>query len=165
MEDIWAFREQYLAERMELLSLANIKYILSFNKLSSRKLKLLSDQDYYLYENLGAYPRAQVGNGTADIIKYEPQRVEIEVRVAEDDALVLADNYYPGWRAFVNGKETRIDRANYLFRSVSVPRGEHRVLFVYDPLSVKIGAGISLASLIGLAGTALFIFLRRKTLV
>lgn len=47
--------------------------------------------------------------------------------------LVLADTHYAGWRAFVNGAETPIIRANLAFRAIALPEGTHSVEFAYQP--------------------------------
>jgi hypothetical protein len=70
--------------------------------------------------------------------------VHVRARAANGGFLVLADPYYPGWRAFVDGVEVDIVRANYLFRAVPLPPGEHEVGFVYDPSSLRVGAVITL---------------------
>lgn len=47
--------------------------------------------------------------------------------------VVLADQYYPGWKAYIDGEETTILRTNIVSRGVVVPRGRHEVLFAYRP--------------------------------
>jgi uncharacterized membrane protein YfhO len=61
----------------------------------------------------------------------------------------LSDTYFPGWRVFVDGKEEKIYRADYNFRAVPISAGKHRVEFVYDPLSFKMGAIITFLGIIG----------------
>jgi len=78
--------------------------------------------------------------------------VTVRVETNQPGWLVLNDTYYPGWRAAVDGQPAEILRANALARAVAVPAGEHRVEFVYDPLSVKIGALVSLVTLCVIAG-------------
>ena len=64
---------------------------------------------------------------------------------------MLLDSYYPGWRAYVDGKQAEILRANYAFRAVRVPAGKHRVEFVYRPRSFYAGLSVtSVALLIGI---------------
>jgi hypothetical protein len=79
-------------------------------------------------------------------------RVLIEANLNAPGLLVLADAFYPGWKCFVDGKENKIYRANYVLRAVFVPSGKHTVEFKYDPWSFKIGAIISLLTLIVLVG-------------
>jgi hypothetical protein len=66
--------------------------------------------------------------------------------------LFVSDSYYPGWKAYVDGQETKIYRANYTFRAVFVPEGEHEIKFLFQPQSFKIGAGISIFILVVLIG-------------
>ena len=75
--------------------------------------------------------------------------------------LFLSDNFYPGWRAFVDNQPTKIYRANYTFRAVFLPKGEHEIRFIYDPKSFKIGVLISFTSFLLLSALTL-ISLRKK---
>jgi hypothetical protein len=65
--------------------------------------------------------------------------IELDVRFAAAGLLVLHDNMYPGWSAQVDGREVGIQRANYCFRAVPVPAGEHRVTFAFSPPSLWVG--------------------------
>ena len=94
------------------------------------------------------------------IINHSPNKVTIEAYLAQPGLLVLGDIYYPGWKAFVDGKESKIYPANYVMRGVVLPEGRHIVEFRYDPLSFKIGAVITLLSLVLIAG--LFVWDLRK---
>ncbi len=83
----------------------------------------------------------------ADIVSHEAERVAIRTNAAESRLLVLTDTFFPGWKAYVDGAETRILRANYLFRALVVPPGPHEVVFEYRPASFRAGLGISGISL------------------
>lgn len=89
----------------------------------------------------------QFGEGIAEIISYKAAEVIIKTKSNEPKLLFLSDNYYPGWKAKVDGDETEILRADYTFRAVPLTPGEHLVRFYYDPLSFKAGLLISLAGL------------------
>ncbi len=60
----------------------------------------------------------------------------------------VSDAYYPGWKAFVDGKETKIYKADFAFRAIKIPKGEHEIKMVYEPQSFYLGLKISLATLI-----------------
>ena len=89
--------------------------------------------------------RADVA-GNANIIDYGNRSVTIKASANGAGILVLADSYYPGWQAFVDGRESKILRANYFFRGVELPAGEHEVRFEYDPWSFTLGLWISLVT-------------------
>ena len=108
-------------------------------------------------------PAGALAGDEVEVLSYEPERIVISANLAEEGYLVLTDAYYPGWRALTDGLETPIYRANLLFRAVYLPAGQHRVEFIYDPTSFKLGAAISLTALLGLAaGLAVLTGRRRK---
>ncbi len=80
--------------------------------------------------------------GEARIVDYQPQSVEIAA--TGPGVLVLADSWYPGWRATVEpggaaggaggaAQEVPILRADLLFRAVVVSAGAHTIRFRFDP--------------------------------
>ena len=85
------------------------------------------------------------------IIEHQPNRVDLEAKMENDGFLVLSDTYYPGWKAYVNGKQVEIYLTNYLLRSLYLRKGTHQIRFVYTPLPLKAGVGISLLTLLGVA--------------
>lgn len=58
--------------------------------------------------------------------------------------LVLSEINYPGWKAYDNGKEIEIYKANLILRSIYLDKGNHNIIFTYSPDSYKVGAIISL---------------------
>ena len=77
------------------------------------------------------------------IEEYSPNNVVIQTELKEPGILILSDSFHPDWKAFVNGKETKIFRTDYLIRSVFLPAGVHEVRFVFAPFSFYAGLGIS----------------------
>jgi hypothetical protein len=86
-------------------------------------------------------------SGQARIVEYGPNRVEIEYSADRACFLYLGDTFYPGWRAYIDGSRTPVLRANLAFRALSVPKGAHRVLFEYFPLSFYYGLALTLAGI------------------
>ncbi|MFL6257147.1 MAG: YfhO family protein, partial [Pyrinomonadaceae bacterium] len=93
----------------------------------------------------GAAPASSsTQGGSAEVVRYEPNRVDVKTKAVVPSLLVLAENHYPGWRAYLDGQAVGVLRVNYNQRGVQVPAGEHEVRFVYRPKSVLFGAVVSL---------------------
>lgn len=85
-------------------------------------------------------------NASTDISSYSENSVTIRTRTNNPAVLVLTDNYYPGWKAIIDSRQTPIYRTNYTLRGIFVPKGDHLVTFMYAPESSIYGILISLAS-------------------
>jgi hypothetical protein len=99
---------------------------------------------------------------TAAITAYATDEVTITADCAARCLLVLTDLHYPGWRAYVDNRQTPVHRVNTLFRGVYLEPGAHRVVYRYEPLSVRVGAWMVLAAL-GIAMAAPRLERRRPT--
>ena len=94
-------------------------------------------------------PTCESARDSVTVVQYAPSRVALHANLTCDSMVVLADTYYPGWNATVDGKIAKIYEVDLAFRGVLVPNGEHDVVFRYQPRSVYLGAGLTLAGLIG----------------
>ncbi len=74
--------------------------------------------------------------GSADILSWSSDRVEIEVQSDQPGIVVVHEAYYPGWVAEIDGVPARILRTNVLFRGVEVSEGRHVVVFRFEPFSL-----------------------------
>lgn len=99
------------------------------------------------------------GDWDATITRYSANEMEIRATSRYDGFLVISDTYYPGWQAWVDKVEHPVMRANYDFRAVFLPRGQHSVVFKFKPSSLKAGLAISLSGLflVGFIGLILYI--------
>lgn len=77
--------------------------------------------------------------------------------------LLVAENWYPGWSATVDGKQVATLRANYAMLSVPLPAGAKQVELVYATPGYASGKLISLAALVGAVGLVGVGRLRRRT--
>lgn len=98
----------------------------------------------------------------AEVVSYEPDRVEVRVDAPGSGWLVLSDRDFPGWKAWVDGNETEIHRANVLVRAVRVEAGRHQVVFEYRPRSVLLGALLSGPGWMVFAGALVVRWRRRR---
>lgn len=83
---------------------------------------------------------------SANIVEDKRNRVVIETSNDQRGLLVLSDNFYPGWRAYIDGTQVNVLRANHTMRAVSVPAGRHMVLFAFMPASFFVSMYVSLAA-------------------
>ncbi len=143
------------AVKTNLDSLPRAYIVSNFEILTDQKsiLKRLFDKtfDYRKKVILEEKPKLQLkdsvlSNEELSIKQYKENIVSITTSTASNSLLVLSDNYYPGWKAYVDGKETQIYRTNYTFRSVVLPKGEHIVGFKYEPKSFQVGVSLSILS-------------------
>jgi hypothetical protein len=82
----------------------------------------------------------------ANITFYSPNKITIEANLEEPGILFMSEIWQPDWKAKDNGAKTEIYRANYIFRSIYVPAGYHRIEMYYDPSLFKIGLILSLTT-------------------
>jgi hypothetical protein len=86
--------------------------------------------------------------GTVTMVQCGNQRVLARVSCDQPALVLLADTYYPGWRAFIDKTPTTIYRADYVLRAVVVPAGQHDVEFRFEPESFRVGKAISAGTLV-----------------
>lgn len=103
------------------------------------------------------------GPGTATIVAASNSALTIDVQAPQGGYLVLSETFYPGWQATVAGQPAPIARANYLFRAVRLPPGEHRVELRYWPASVTRGALLTGATALGVTALWALALTRRLT--
>ena len=95
-------------------------------------------------------------NASAVVTDTGTSSVEIRTHCKLPAFLTLADLYYPGWTATINGASARIVQTNYVQRGVVLPAGDNIIRFIYRPKSLYLGIAITLSSLalcVGLSGS------------
>jgi len=105
-------------------------------------------------------PAAAGSGGSGQILALTesgPNRVELSVSAPDGGWLVLADSWFPGWMARIDGEPAEIFAADGLLRAVWLQPGEHSVRFSYMPWSAAAGLAISV-----LAWPVVFGLLRRR---
>lgn len=103
-------------------------------------------------------------NGMIKLTSYYPDRMKYEYTASNDVFAVFSEIYYDkGWKAYVDGEETPIIRTNYILRGLQLPKGDHKIEFVFDPPSMRISRIVSLVgSVVLLLGVVVLIFLRNR---
>ncbi len=134
-------------------------------------LKLIGETDLHqkaVVEATFADAIGALGNdsisGSITLAQYAPNRLVYKVTSGQTQLAVFSEIYYPaGWKAFVDGKESEILRANYLLRALVVPAGNHEIEFRFEPASFRYGQIISIVGSLLIVGLVLlFMFIKRK---
>ena len=97
------------------------------------------------------------------VAEYEPDRVVLDADLETPGLVILADVYYPGWTLTIDDRPAPIHRANRLMRAAAVSAGRHRLVYTYQPASFRVGAAISLAGLVVLAGASVWVARPRRS--
>ncbi len=83
--------------------------------------------------------------GSARIVYSDPGKMEVETDASKQCYLVISEAWYPSWKAYIDGKKVDLLRANYAFQAVFIPSGNHKVEFVFEAESLKLGILFSVA--------------------
>lgn len=119
------------------------------------------------YQNeIKAKTSSSATTGEIKLTSYHPDKMQYEYTATNDAFAVFSEVFYDkGWKAYVDGKEIPIIRADYLLRALQLPSGTHKVEFIFDPESHKMGNLLTLISsiLLGLGIVAAAYFSLRET--
>jgi hypothetical protein len=103
------------------------------------------------------------GTGTARVVSDSYDRSAVDVDVTGGSAvLVVPQQFYPGWKATVDGASTPIRAANETMRAVLVPAGHHTVTFTYDPAPWRHGLILLALGVVGIAARCIVPLVRRR---
>lgn len=106
----------------------------------------------------GQAPRLEAcDGGSVEIERYRPTSVVMGANLACKSMVILADVWFPGWKAFVDNKPAQIHAAYNVMRGIVVDGGRHQVVLVYRPASIYTGATLAF---VGIAFCVLLRFSR-----
>ncbi len=75
------------------------------------------------------------------LTEYSPNKLSYHSSSTKERIALFSEVYYPaGWKAYIDGEEARIFRADYLLRALKIPTGEHLIVFEFKPESFTKGA-------------------------
>jgi hypothetical protein len=98
---------------------------------------------------------------TVQVTAFAPEAFTIAVNATTNTLLSLAHPDYPGWFATLDGQPVDILRAYGALTAVAISSGEHTVQFVYNPLSYRVGAVVSLVTVIVILAAVVYSLVNR----
>ncbi len=136
-----ALPRAYFVNRFEKIPTLNFLYKIKNNEIDPADVVQFSPDTQLEFSKVDS------PDSTAYIklTNYVFENIEMEVNASGYNLLFIGDTYYDvGWRALIDGKETKIYRANHNGRAILVPPGKHKIELKYEPKSYYLGKNISL---------------------
>jgi len=82
-------------------------------------------------------------SGEVTVKKQKPTEIVLETENSGEGFLLLRQTFFPGWKAFIDGKETRIFASDWIFQGIIVPKGNHQIVFSYENKTASVSIKIS----------------------
>jgi hypothetical protein len=155
----WEF--QIEPDQEDLLRLLGVRYFVTSENgplyaryLASPHFQMMGPEvDYYykVFEYRDARPAfgwESDDSGTVERVRWTPEEREFVVHSAAGGLFALKEQFSPSWQAFIDGRRAPLEHWKTAFQAVSIEPGEHRVLFRFHSRGLRLGAWISLASLL-----------------
>lgn len=89
--------------------------------------------------------------GSLRVLEYGAREFRVETDAPVPEFLVTSETAYPGWRAWIDGRESPLLLTNVAFRGLPVPAGQHAVKMRFDPVILWRSAWVTVAAFCGLA--------------
>ena len=103
-----------------------------------------------LPENALGFVQATNSNASEIVVKsISAEKIAFTSSASSNGLVTISQSFHGGWRATVDGKPTTIWRANHAFQAIEIPAGTHSVVISYSEPLFRIGAAISITTLIG----------------
>jgi len=120
-------------------------------------LRLLASSDFdplrqvVLSPGLVAGPKANPSLGTAERLearRVSASRYDVSIESTGGGWLVFHEQFYPDWKAVLDGEDVELVRVNHAQRAIRIPSGEHLVRTKYEPWSLRYGTLLTLVALV-----------------
>jgi len=125
----------------------------------TRKILFEMEDSPAVGQSLGPSSAARSAESSAGILSYGPDEIVAAVYAPTAGYLFFSEIYYPGWKAYVDGRLAPLLRGNYISRVIGVPQGHHTVKLAFDPLTIKWGLGITSLTLLLIVTLSAFHFI------
>jgi hypothetical protein len=81
---------------------------------------------------------------TIRLAHFDNDTMKYACHASQPQFAVFSEIYYPlGWNAYIDGKKVAYTKADYVLRGLSIPAGQHEVVFIFEPATYKKGVTIA----------------------
>lgn len=112
---------------------------LQSGSIDPRQVALVEDMPATVVDSIQS---AGVG-GPITVTATGPNEVVMHATTSTPRFMVVAEPWFQGWQASIDGQPVTIYRTDYLLRGLAIPAGEHTITFRYRPTSVLVGVVVS----------------------
>ena len=109
-----------------------IKQISPDEESAYQQLLVIKNADVVVWECEPCPEARPVEQGSAEVIMRKNDSFRLQTQASHAGLLVFSQNRLPGWKAYIDGRETAIYSVQSAFMGIVIPEGEHEVEFDFD---------------------------------
>ena len=151
-DPVYVYRHTNLHPRAWLVGMAVHEPDLDQQRVLMRQRSFRPDEIALVAQPVAALQPLPPGSGVVFVTSDTGTTLELRVKSPSQALLVVADAWYPGWEAEIDGRAAEMIRTNYAFRGVVVDAGEHTVVFRFKPVPWRRGLILAAVGLLLLMG-------------
>jgi hypothetical protein len=123
---------------------------------------VITEEEISIRAGSEAAPGFPVASAAISVRKVVQGRGWYEADLPREGIVVFPGNSASGWRAWIDGRSTRVFEVNLFAKGVLVPPGKHEIVLRYLPGSFLLGAAVSMATALVFLAGALVLRLRLR---
>ena len=145
----------YFVDSVAQKSSAKILNEIKNDSFDPKKLAFVDELDFKIDE--------PDSNSSVVINEYKDEILSANVTASGNNFLFSGTTYMPGWKALIDGVETKVYKTNHGFQGIVVPQGKHNVKFIYEPGGFALGKNLSLVlNILLLGGIVVLVFVNSR---
>ena len=133
----------WFVDAVKIVTTAN-QEIKALDSLNTKQMAVISED---FKDNLADLTFKKDTTATITLTSYKANELIYSTKAISNQLAVFSDMYYKdGWKATIDGVEAPVLRANYVLKALVIPKGEHQIVFKFEPIVIKKGNTITLIS-------------------